>query len=303
MLLDDLITQLSDSTNDICDVLFRAKVLLSDFDEPTLVEWVNNELNGYAEGASLPKYRVLNASVIGNVACIAYRQSNLSLPVGHLREATRREFQTANVREGLPVVQDMLARLKPTGKMARPIAPELFNLFEKGLAEGFFVDRAWSEVNPAQMKNIAAQVRSRLLDFLLALRTKVGRNVPEERLAEQSRGLDLASAFKGAMFGDNATIVIGSSSHQSVSVVHSENRLELVTAIERAGLPPSEIAELTAAIEHDENNGGKASFDGATGKWYTGLLGKIGKGTVKIGMDVATTVIAKALSQYMGLPP
>ena len=75
----------------------------------------------------------------------------------------------------------------------------------------------------------------------------------------------------------------------------------LVYVLQQSGLPDTEIASLKKAIDSDRANGAPTAFDGETGRWYTGLLAKVGKGTVKIGTSVVTSVISAALLQYFGM--
>lgn len=72
-------------------------------------------------------------------------------------------------------------------------------------------------------------------------------------------------------------------------------------ALEKAGLPSEEITALKSAVDEDQKQLGKPAMDGATGRWYTGLLGKIGRGTLKVGLNIGTSVVGTALGHYMGI--
>lgn len=152
------------------------------------------------------------------------------------------------------------------------------------------------------MKNITAQVRSRLLDFLLQLRAKVDRSIPDEELKKRATGFDIANAFKQTVFQGPTNIHIGSHGTQTISQHFAVgDRAELKKVLAEFGLPASELEMLDEAIDTDIEKRGKASMKGATGHWYLDLLGKAAKGTVKIGVDVATAVVGAAITHYVGI--
>lgn len=59
MLLDEIIGLLNSEQGSLTDALLKTKVLLHQIAKKELAGWVNNELNGYADGTDLPPYRVL----------------------------------------------------------------------------------------------------------------------------------------------------------------------------------------------------------------------------------------------------
>jgi len=53
------------------------------------------------------------------------------------------------------------------------------------------------------------------------------------------------------------------------------------------------------AVLEDKAQGKTADVtEGATGKWYTKALKEAGKGVVKAGIDVVSSVIVKAIKAY-----
>lgn len=300
MTLLDVIELLSDEEHRLSDVLLKTKVLLSDLAAPELVSWINNELNGYAEEAELPPYRLIPTEVRGDVVSVAWQYQNYLLPIGHLTEQQRRGLETAEIRYGLPVIQEMCERTSSGDRRMRAAIPaECYGLLGKVLSEGVHINSAWCEMSPALMMGIPGQVRSRLLDFLLALRSEVGAETTDHNLKERSADLDIPGAFAGAMFGDNVTINFGHNSSQIVtnSVVSSVDQLFQRLAL--TGLPTSDIDDLKLAFEKDRESLGKPSFEGETGKWYQRLLSKAASGALKIGTNAVTGAIAAALTHYL----
>lgn len=300
-LLQTVIDALSDEGRSITDILLKTKVLLSDLSHPELIEWINKELNGYPKDEPLPPYRVLTARVMGTIACIAWRQANCAIPVLHLSEEHQAAFQTAQMREGLPIIEDMLACSTESKKFARPVEMEFWRFFDEALENGLHVQDVRCEVAHAHVANIPAQVRSRLLDFLLALRSSLGGTSTDEEIRDRARALDLSTAFNGAVFGDNAVISIGIGNKQDVQNTKVMTVERLVTELRSVGVPDGELDALKAAIEADKSETGEPSLAGHTGKWYQNLLAKAKVGAVKVGVGVVTSTVATALIHFIGL--
>ena len=295
-MLDEIIRDLSDDTKPIASILLRLKVLMADIDQPRLVEFVNFELNGYPPDTELPTYRIVGGQVRGNVATIAWRMHDHQLPTLHLTDEQREMWERVSIRESLAALSELLAS---DNKLLAKAIPMEFNPFlERALDNGVRIDTAWTAIGRASLANIGAQVRSRLLDFLLEIRSVVGKGASDEMIKEGVETFDIKSAFHGAIFGDNATINLGHNNELNVTNTSVKRVEQVYQELEKAGVPKGEIVELQRAITED---GGKPNMGGATGKWYAKLLGKIGSGTLKIGTDVATTVIIDLLTKAAGL--
>lgn len=300
MLLDEIINLLGDEKSSLSTALLKTKILLHEIGKKDLVEWVNHELNGYPQEAALPSYRTLPSHVRANFSNIAARYSSHPIPIGHLDDDKQEALEKSNMRQSLAVLEECIETSK-NGKLARHLPMEWNGLLGRQLGNGFEIEHAWCEISIHDVKGICTQVRSRLLDFLLELKGTVGESTSPLEIRQRVTAVDSASMFNNAIFGSNTTIVVG---HNNVQTVHNDvtkgNLNALSQALTTIGLPADEIQNLKNAIAEDEKGGGTASFEGKTGGWFTQLLGKAAKGTVKIGVDVASNTISKALTQYMG---
>ena len=73
------------------------------------------------------------------------------------------------------------------------------------------------EISTHDIKSIIVNVRSRLLDFLLELRDKIGEGATDANIKEKARSFDATSLFNYAIFGSNTTIIVGNQNTQTVS--------------------------------------------------------------------------------------
>jgi len=250
-LLNELIESLSGERPSLTDALVKTKVLLHQLGRKELVEWVNLELNGYPEGVSVPEYRVINAEVMGNVSNGVYTYNDQPLPTLHLGEELRSKFRRFEARESISSLEG-LARSESKHGLMVPIAPEFNGLLSKPLTETYSVQRAWRAIAVGQLSQILTQVRSRLLDFLLELSEKVSENMTAEDVKRLGRSQETTSMFNNAIFGDNATILVGDHNRQKVmNRIVSGDFESLKSLLQERDVGTNEISELRTALEAD----------------------------------------------------
>lgn len=294
MLLDDIVSALAND-GPLVNTMLKTKILLADLHQPELIQWVNRELNGYAEDDQLPEYRVVTGYVRGNIRSMVGQANGHPLPLGHLPQKQRDNLEKIPIRESLTAVADLSKGDSPR----KPIALENNGLLGESLADGWHVDLAWIDVNSAQLKNIETQVRSRLLDFLLALRARSGRNATEQHLKDSTSGLDIRGIFQGAVFGDNAVITVGA--HNQVTATNIKNDAELFNELRKLGLGDEDVQALEKAFEADRTAGGLPSMTGHTGRWWENLLDKAKSGLVHVSTLTVAHTIAGLLVKYIEL--
>jgi hypothetical protein len=301
-MLDGLIDNLSDEGVGLTGVLLKTKVLLSSIEQTELIGWVNAELNGYPDDAEVPPYRILRAQLRGAIRCFNAQSGNHQLPTMHLSETMRENVEKIPFRESLSVIENLLARhTKSSGddSFQFPHPMEANGILGKGLAEGWVVNSAWSAVEPSQMAAILTQVRSRLLDFLLALRSRAGENASNNAVKEKTTDMDVKGAFQGAVFrGDNVFINMGNENRIKVTNTKIDNEQSLLKALSEAGVPADEIALLKTAIAKDKRDG-VPSLTRSTGAWYESLLEKAKKGAIRIGAGVVSETVAALIVAYI----
>jgi hypothetical protein len=199
--------------------------LLHQIGQKDLAAWVNNELNGYPDGLTVPKYRIIPSQVLANFANIVCRYSSHPIPIGHLTSEEQETLTKTRMWQSLPVLEQLISSSKD-GVLRKPVPMELNRSLGKQLDKSFQIEYAWCAISVHDVQGICSEVRSRLLDFMLELRDTVGQTETEVELREKSNSLDAQSMFNNAIFGPNTTIVIG---HQS-----SITATQIVTASELA---------------------------------------------------------------------
>ena len=300
MLLDEIITLLGDQNAKLTDALIKTKILLHQIGKKDLAEWVNNELNGYPDKADVPEYRILSSEVRANAANAGWMFTDHPIPTSHMGDFFKEHFLVNKVRQSLAICEDWAVKSK--GSLHRAVPMEYNGKLSEVLQDGTHVISAWCTTPVHDVKGILTQVRSRLLDFILELKSSMGDVVSDADIKKEAAKVDTENMFNNAVFGHNTTIVVGSHNTQTIkNKVEAGNLDTLVKTLSDAGIPAGDIEELRTAIAEDEATEGKASFEGKTGNWLTRTMGKVSKGTIKLGSEVAGHVIAAVISSYIGI--
>ena len=299
-LVDEIIDLLSSDKPDLNNALFKTKVLLHRLGETEAVSWVNSELNGYPSIDNVPDYRKLNISVHGNLSNGYYYHNDQPLPVSQLDEKLRKNLQTHNLLPSIAVIESYA---KDDKHLTISIAPELFPALCKNLSDGWFVDRAWGKPSLGSMLQVVTEVRSRLLDFLLELSEKIPEELDASEMKQKSKEIGTADLFNNTVFGDNATIVVGSHNVQSIQNNVAKNDFESLAAFLRNNkIDETDVQALKTAIDKDigspEHNEKKYGSNVRT--WVSSMLIKATESVWNVNLGIASSLIANALNAYYG---
>ncbi|AYY59867.1 hypothetical protein [Burkholderia multivorans] len=300
-LLKDIVTLLSDKDGSLTDALLKTKVLMHRIGHKELAGWVNDELNGYAADKPVPDYRTIRVRLHGNVSNMAWRHTGTQLPIAHLPKEVQERFCIEKLRQSIQVLEQLS---KSDGSLSRPIAPEWYSTLAKGAIESsFHIDSAWVQFEPTQIVNALIEVRSRLLDFALNLQGELG-DVAEDNMKEAAKGVDAAGMFASAVFGDNATVVIGSNNETTITnTVTKGDFTALAKAFKDTGVSETDVDELKAAIDGD--NPGTVTetkqFGPKVKAWMAKMSQKAIDGAWSIGIGAAGNLLADALGRYYGI--
>jgi AbiTii len=300
-LLDEIIGLLSDETASLTAAMLKTKVLLHKIGHKELVEWVNNELNGYPDGTTVPPYRVLPAIVLANAANLAYQISGHPIPILHLDKEYRENLETARMDQSLAVLEKYSNSGK--GYLERHIPMEANGLLGKSLSNGYMIQRAWSQISITDVNQILVQVRSRLLDFTLELKSEIGDAQTDEEIEVKKEKVDAAGLFNHAIFGHNTTIVVGNNNIQSVGNQNAKGDMgALLNELRRVQVSEQDLDALQSAIYSDAGSQEHEAkkFGAGVRQWLGNMMSKAAATSWQIELGIAGNLLTSALQNYYG---
>ncbi len=296
-IIDELINELTDKSNHLTDILIKTKVLAFKLKNQELINWIDNELNGYSNG-DIPEYRRLTCQIIGNLSNGFKRAKNYPIPLIGLGDDLRQGLQTVILTQSISTLEDFIQR-KEGGKMIMNIPPEMYGYLSKDLDNGFVVEYARREIDKSQVVQTLTSVRTKLLDFLLKLNDELGDQDVKPFVKGEGKE-KVASIFHSSVFGDNTTIIVGNNNTQTVTNITQGNFEALEKLLKEKGVSDNDIQELQKVIEIDEPNVEKKEFGPKVKAWITGMLNKAMDGSWKIGLGAAGNVLAEGIKMYYG---
>lgn len=299
-LIEEIIEMLSSESPNLNNALFKTKVLLHKLGEKDLIAWVDAELNGYKDTEELPDYRILKVSVLGNFSNMAYRYTEQPLPLLHLDEKLRKSLETTHLRQSFAVIESYA---KDDTNLTITIPPELYRTLSKGLDPSYSVDRAWGKHQAGSMLQVVNEIRSRLLDFVLQLSEKIPNEIEPGKMKEKSKEVGTTELFNNAVFGNNATVIVGDSNIQNIrNSIKINNFDALSDEFRKHSMPEEDIASLKVAIERDKNAPEltEKKFGANIRQWMGKMLTKATDAIWNINLGVAGNLLTEALKAYYG---
>ena len=299
-LIEDLINELANKNIPITDILFKAKILASRLHNQEFKSWIDNELNGYGD-TTLPDYRVLSCQIVGTVADGFRRHSNFLIPlVGD--EKLKKLVQTLNLHQSISTL-DEFVRKGDGVKMSSHFSHDIIHGYlSTAINAGWEIEEARKEIDKVQIIQVLTSVRSKLLDFLLMLSNEVGEQEGINTFSEGAEKEKIASLFASAVFGDNATIIVGDHNTQIVKIgqIEKGNITSLEKVLRENDIEEADIAELREVIDTDNPDSDKKAYGSKVKLWIGKMLVKANDTTWKIGVGAAGKLLADAIHAYYG---
>ncbi len=304
-LISDIINELIDAERSLLSPLLKTKVLATRIKNKELLNWVNSELDGYAEDAILPKWREYNGNLIGNYSDGSFQYSDQPLATIGLPEGLQKMLQSMNLYQGVSSLE-ALPRDKPTGRLERPLTPEFAQLLAQNIQKMgnpfFHIFSAKCEVSIHIVTQCLGTIRSKLLDLMLKIDEEFGSIAQIEELRNKKEEIVTLMNQTIINEGDGNVINTGDNSKVKAKIKITKGDLEgLKKMLTDNGVESGDIVELAEIIDTekpDENNG---VFGRSINNWIQKMIGKTLDGTWQITTGAAGSLLAEGIKAYYGM--
>lgn len=217
--IDGIVEDLVNPDIKLSNTLLKVQILASKLKNEKLKTWINYELNGYyGEGVELPEYRMIGASVYGNLQQDRFgnilRKSNSPLPV----EVLGRELMIAIQKIPMNSAVSEMEELPQKGKTLQVDIPfSVHQHISKKLSNGWYVTEAWQQFNTSSIDGILSSLKSKLLAFLLELNDELGSNA-NFSIMDNKKAVDkLFDKTIGSISGQTVNVSIGDQKIQNLN--------------------------------------------------------------------------------------
>jgi hypothetical protein len=293
-LLDDIIKAITETDEKTSSILRKCLVLSYNLKNDSLKAWVSKELNGYQyDDPDLPEYRQIGAPAKGVFLGAFGRQINdQPIPSAIMRKEHRHWAEQARLTQPIAAYEDV----KGDESRVIPWPANLVVVYQAKFFNGdLALNRAWQDIPGTVLVSVVDTVRTRVLTFVLELKDQtVEEDVSVERLPPSTVQTLVQMTVVGG------TNVFGNVEQFAASTVQVGDVGSLRGTLAALGVDHQELDQLEADIAADKVDEPK-TVGKRTLSWVARNAKAAGKGAVKIGADVATTVMTEAIKRYMGL--
>lgn len=290
----------------ISDLLRKCKVLASRLKHEKFKEWVDNELNGYPNKDSLPKYRVKRVHSLGDFS--GPWQSGLRgapIPPLCFPKEHRHLIDTWYCMEPISALESITrAGSSGSDSLRINLPADLIACYGRDIFQDMACLSAWQVIPRGAVIAIADTVRNRVLSFALEIE---GESPDAGEVASDIEPLPqekITHIFNTYIAGDVGNLSAGNEQvTQSLSFTVIEGNFDsLKEQLLKYGVTENDMLELKGAIADDSEAGNTKKIGQQTAGWLGKMLSKAANGTLNITTTIASNVLSKALSQYLGLP-
>jgi len=292
--------------NDIARLLRKCLILAHTLDSLELAAWAKAELNGYPDDVALPNYRILHCRSKGQmVGPFNSWQGEFEIPLWVIPEDRREAFSSARAPQPIAHYQDLLENRPGSGPIAQPwptwvarkYAPQAFIAGTQCL-------KAWNEISASEVVAMLDQVKSRILEFALAISKEFPELINDDELLNGSnaKGPQVSQTFNTTIMGSVGNVAAGSTNVSQVSALAVEGGHweSLRTALTEQGLPAEDIDELRGALEKDKE-AGETGVGSRVQGWLGKLTAKAMSGTGAVAVNAIGGAIAPLIGKYLGI--
>ncbi|MFG0501284.1 hypothetical protein ACF8GD_01375 [Pseudomonas putida] len=300
-LIDEVIGLLSDGREPLQNALIKAQVVAHRLKNEEFYSWVKSELRGYEATEIIPGYRRAHMTMWGSVQNGLQHLKNTQLSTQSVPEEIREKITNRPFYQSVAVIESLSAN---EDDLKMVIDRVFYRYLTYGFAKGTSVVEAWGLVSKGFFHQVLSEVRSRLLDFLLNLSDYVPDDGDDKEIREMK---DLTgSLFKGAVFGDGASINVAVGSANQISgnhtVVLKNNWDHLVTELKAQKVQEADIRALKESIENDKECSSVVEGYGESVKsWLSGMISKAGTVAWDVPVQVGVGVLVTCLNNFFGI--
>lgn len=284
----------SDSSNNVVDLLRKALIVAVKLQLAEFENWVRNELEGYPNGAKVPEYRQVHATM--HVRNPYHGLQPLMVPPN-----LERQLCNVDCDDGIGALVQLLD-MQSSSQSRWPPIKSLPTAVSQMLMRGMDIPLEPVRcVSETQLWHIIDSVRSTVLDWALKLEMAgiVGDGLTfsaEEKTRALRSSTITITNFQGVL-GDISQSTLNQQLTMSVAK-HDLSALRSVLASK--GIDESELDALEAAIADDVDSVHTNAFGSAVSTWVSRMLIKASNGTWAIGAGAAGDLLAQAIGNYYG---
>jgi hypothetical protein len=307
--IEQIIDELSDSEKSLTNPLLTTKVLVTRIGNEELMKWTNDELSGY-KNKELPSYRLGKLNIICTMQQGNYIQENVPFPLMVFGSKLPDELLHFRFDDSIQTLENQ-ERENRNSMIYKDFGPDMCAYWTKmaiDAGQQFVITTMRIEVHVSQITQVLAEVRAKLLDFMLQLEKEVpnlaelikNKLVVKENLNGRIEHIYHQTIINTSGYGN--TITAGKNNIVTSNINITQGCIsDLKRELEKNDVPIENINEIIQIVQEEEPNRETRKFGNNVNTWIQKMISKTLEGTWQIGTGVAGGLLVELIKAYYKL--
>ena len=289
-------------------ILLKLRFLASRLGVPVLEDWVKHEIEGYPDDAPVPEYRKVGIAFTGTFQnmCSKLSARHSDLECSDRKICAGPNWTTIGIRDSIAVVDDRITRKGEKGGMFGINTGNLPFLLQNKIYKDTAVLMVAGKFDISAFVAIQAAVRAKVLDLTLEIEKAVPAaadivvGVKPAPLAP-SDAEKVAQVAQQVFYGPVTQITNSGTTGPIIVSSAAGDIAELIKALTHVGIPEDDAKELAEIVKAEAPENPREPLGKEAKAWIANKVKAASGIAGKVGFDVITEVIKKAVESYYGL--
>lgn len=270
-----------------------------------LSDWAKSEARGYESAASLPGYRIFKTEVKGTFFGLRDTLNNVSIPIAVIEEKHRDKLFTVYLTQPVGELEQLAIGKTDTNSISIPWSGDTILYYQRQeMYPGYALNAAWKVMTTAIIAGILEIIRTRVLEFVLAIEEELGidaMNYDSKTPVETPSQEKVTQTFHMTILGGTNAVGNTGTINQHTVYVQPGDLQGLKEKLAGLGVPEELITDLDSALAKDADSIEQPGPH--VQGWFGRLMTKAGQGALPLVTATATTIVVAEVRRFLGLPP
>lgn len=308
-IIEQIIDELTDSNNSLAIPMLKTKVLAARIGNVQLENWTNDELSGYRE-KEIPSYRIAKSSATCTMKQGYQIFENQPLPISLFDKKLIDTIMQYRFYDSIHTL-DAQEKENKNGTIYKEFGADFCAMMTKELSkagQSFIIVSLRIEVHVSQITQILAEIRTKLLDFMLQLEREVpnlddlikNKLIMKENVNKKVEQIYNQTIISSSGFGNIITTGQGNTITSNINISRG-NIEDLRRELGKYHIPEENIDEITQIVQEELPNSETNRFGDRVNNWIKKMIGKAVDGTWDIAVGVGSGLLVEIIKAYYGL--
>lgn len=279
-----------------------------------LIDYTQNELNGYRDQKNIPDYRRTIGTLFIDMQMYIHRHSG-QLPVSMLEEPYRDTLKYVYVREGIAAIEKLAREAESggsDGQIITQLPMEMLHILQAPARKLYKSDARVDVIgarlagNASIVVEIPNAIRTRLLEFAMSIAEMFGHDIEIESFNKKAETNNqtiihqMNTTINNS--GDGNVINTGNQNQIENNVTQYKGDIKrLQRELIEQGIEENDITEISQIVQEEQPDLEKGRLGEKSNGWISKIINKSLNGIGKIATGVSANLLATLVKQYYGM--